>query len=102
MDTILQTPSCPVGITSGFVEKGETTIIMECHDAIFQHVTVVNEEGETLFIGEGKGLFQSWSWRRKIKDASGNHLFDVRKVMDGMIRYKWVIDSPSGLELASL
>lgn len=98
MDTILGTPSSPFAITDGFAEKGETRITMHCHDRIFQKVTVLNEVGETLFTTESKGM-ASWSFRRTIKDASGSPIFDLRKILDNPIRYKWVVESPSGDEM---
>jgi hypothetical protein len=66
---------------------------MQCHDGVFERVTVLNEAGETLFTVESKGI-ASLSWRRTVKDASGTPLFDLRKVnfYGFYIRSKWVVE----------
>jgi hypothetical protein len=48
MDTTLETQSSPIGITDSSIKKGETSIIMQCHDRVFERVTVFDEAGETL------------------------------------------------------
>lgn len=101
MKTSLETRSFPVAIANGFVEKEETSIRMQCHDGVFQRVTVLDEAGEKLFAIESKGI-ASWSWRRTIKDASGNTLLHLRKIFVYGIRNKWIVESPSGREICSL
>ena len=101
MDTTLETQLSPIAITDGFIKKGETRIAMHCHDRTFQRITVLDEVGEKLFTAESKGV-ASWSWRRTVKDASGSPIFDLRKVLGSAIRYKWVVESPSGREICSV
>jgi hypothetical protein len=101
MDTNLETQSFPVAIANGFIEKEETSIVMQCHDRVFHRVTLLDEAGEKLFTAESKGI-ASWSWRRTVKDASGSHLFDLRKTVGYIRRSKWVVESPSGQEICSL
>jgi hypothetical protein len=101
MKTSLETQLFPVAIANGFVKKGETSIVMQCHDATFQRVTVLDEAGGKLFTIESKGM-ASWSWRRTIRDTSDSPIFDLRKIFVYGIRNKWVVESPSGREVCSL
>jgi hypothetical protein len=103
MDTTLEVQSSPIAITDGFIKKGETSIIMQCHDRVFSRVTVLDEAGSTPFKVESKGM-ASLSWRRTVKDASGTPIFDLRRVnLYGFyIRSKWVVERPSGRELCSM
>jgi LURP-one-related len=101
MDTSLETPSFPVAIADGFIEKEETSIVMQCHDRVFQRVTVLDEAGEKLFTAASKGI-ASWSWRRTVKDASGSPLYDLRKTVGNAIRSRWVVEGLSGQEICSL
>jgi len=101
MDSILETPYQPIAISDCIINKGETGLIMQCHDRVFGKVTILDEAGERLFTVESKGM-ASWSWRRTVKDAAGNHIFDLRKIIVYGVRNKWVVDSPSGREICSL
>jgi len=100
MDTNLETLSFPVAISDGIIVEGETNITVECHDHLFQSVTVLDEAGQKLFTAEGKGM-GSWSWRRTVKDASGRPLFDLRHFGYTM-KNKWAAESPDGREICSL
>ena len=101
MDTSLETPSFSVAIADGFISKGETSIVMQCHDRVFKRVTVLEEGGEKLFTAESKGV-ASMSWRRTVKDASGSPLFELRKVAGYTFKTKWVVESPDGREICSV
>lgn len=83
-----------------FLVDEETTITVECHDRVFQSVTVLDEAGQTIYTAEGKGM-GSWSWRRTVKDASGRPLFDLRHFGYGM-KNKWAVESPDGRKICSL
>jgi len=100
MDMILQTPSIPVAISDDGIGKGETALTMQCHDRTFHNITVLGEAGEKIFTVESKGS-GSLSWRRTVKDTSGNHLFDLRHIAYTM-KNKWVVESPSGREICTL
>lgn len=102
METSLETQSFPVAIANGFIQDGETSIVMQCHDRIFQNVTLLNTAGEKKFTVESKGA-ASWSWRRTVKDASGRPVFDLRKIFGYVVRNRWVVESPSdGREVCTL
>src|SRR6266536_4070324 len=101
MDTSLETQSFPVAIADGFIQKGETRIVMQCHDRIFQRVTVLDEGGEKLFTAESRGM-ASWSWRRTVKDVSVSPLFDLRRIVGYSIKNNWAVESPSGRKICSL
>lgn len=96
METILEPQSFPIAIADGFIQAGETTIIMQCHDRIFKDVEVRDQSNELLFTVDSKGV-KSMSWRRTVKDATGTPLFDLRKFFR-----KWGVEDPSGRELCSL
>lgn len=100
METNLEALSFPVAISDGLIVDEETTITVECHDRVFQSVTVLDEAGQTIYTAEGKGM-GSWSWRRTVKDASGRSLFDLRHFGYGM-KNKWAVESPDGREICSL
>lgn len=96
METILEPQPFPIAIADGFIQAGETTIIMQCHDRIFKDVEVRDQSNELLFTVDSKGV-KSMSWRRTVKDATGTPLFDLRKFFR-----KWSVEDPSGRELCSL
>lgn len=96
METILEPQPFPIAIADGFIQAGETTIIMQCHDRIFKDVEVRDQSNELLFTVDSKGV-KSMSWRRTVKDATGTPLFDLRKFFR-----KWGVEDPSGRELCSL
>ncbi|EEA21741.1 hypothetical protein TMatcc_008836 [Talaromyces marneffei ATCC 18224] len=101
METILEPQAFPVAITDGFIQAGETTIIMQCHDRLFNDVDVRDQSNELLFTVESKGV-NSMSWRRTVKDVTGTPLFQLRKLFKYGVDRKWSVEDPSGLELCSL
>lgn len=101
METILEPQSFPIAIADGFIQAVETTIIMQCHDRIFNNVEVRDQSNEILFTVETKGI-ASASWRRTVKDATGTPLFDLRKFFKYGVNRKWGVEDPSGFELCSL
>lgn len=101
METILESQSFPIAIADGFIQDGETTIIMQCNDRLFNDVEVRDQSNQVLFTVESKGL-ASASWRRTVKDATGTPLFDLRKFFKNGVNRKWGVEDPSGLDLCSL
>jgi len=100
MDEDLETLAVPIAISDGTILEGETSITVRCHDRLFRSITVFDEEGEKLYTAESQGM-GSWTWRRRVKDASGSPIFDLRHFGYG-IRNKWAVESPSGRELCSM
>lgn len=101
MDTTLESQSLPITLPGGFIVKEEASIIMQCHDRIFKSITVLGETGEKLFTVESKGL-GSLTWRRTVRDISGDQIFDLLHLGFAM-KNKWVVESPGGgNEIASL
>lgn len=101
MEIPLQFQTFPIFLSETPATKLETALTMHCHDKAFKQVTILDEAGETLFTVECKP-YASWSWRRTVKDASGVHLFDLRKVSDGIARHKWIVESMNGRQLCSI
>jgi hypothetical protein len=101
MEMILESQTFPVAIADGFIQAGETTIVMQCHDRIFNDVEVRDESDELLFTVESKGA-ASMSWRRIVKDATGAPLFHFRKSFKYGVNRKWIVEDPSGLEICSM
>ncbi|TVY45743.1 hypothetical protein LSUB1_G000407 [Lachnellula subtilissima] len=100
MNVLLQPPSVPVAIFEDTISKGETSLTMYCHDRTFDKITVLGEANEKLFTVDSKGS-GVLSWRRTVKDASGVHIFDIRH-FGYAFSNKWVVESPSGREVATL
>lgn len=101
MEAILEPPAFPVAIADGFIQTGETRIIMQCHDRVFNDVDVRDESDELLFTVESKGVV-SFSWRRIVKDATGTPLFHFRKFFNYGVNRRWVVENPGGHEVCSL
>ncbi|PCG96275.1 Hypothetical protein PENO1_030990 [Penicillium occitanis (nom. inval.)] len=101
METILEPQPYSIAIADGFIQAGETTIIMQCHDRIFKDVEVRDQSNDILFTVDSPGI-KSISWRRTVKDATGAPLFDLRKFFNYGVNRKWGVEDPSGRELCSL
>jgi hypothetical protein len=101
MDVTLKSPEPPVNLLSDHVSSRETTLMVHCHDSNFKKVTVMGEDGQALFHTEGTTFGTSWSWRRKVVDSSGRHLYDFRhNSLD--IKMGWVVETPDGRRICSL
>jgi hypothetical protein len=68
---------------------------------MFSNVTVVDDKDQELFIGGGPGPMKSWSWRRQVKNKSGEPIFDLRHHGWAM-KNLWTVESPEGHHLADL
>ncbi|OKL64387.1 hypothetical protein UA08_00958 [Talaromyces atroroseus] len=101
METLLEFQASPVAIVDGFIQAGETTITMRCHDRVFNDVEVRDESDELLFTVESKGV-ASMSWRRIVKDATGTPLFHFRKFFNYGVNRNWTVENSSGGELCTL
>ncbi|RWA12045.1 hypothetical protein EKO27_g3073 [Xylaria grammica] len=102
MDVKLQSPVPPVNMLGDHVSQQETTLRLHCHDSSFKNATVVDAEGKPVFRVEGATFGTSWSWRRKVFDATTNqHLFDFRhESLD--IKNRWVVEDTTGRKLCSI
>ncbi|ETS75976.1 hypothetical protein PFICI_12920 [Pestalotiopsis fici W106-1] len=101
MDISLDSPSPPVNMLRGHVTAESTTFTIHCHDRIFKQVTAVDDSGRTVFRCEGQSYGSSWSWRRKVYDGTGQHLFDLRhNSID--IKNGWVVETPLKEKVCSL
>lgn len=99
MDAELSVPQEPLCLIEGHLTDQETVIWVKCHDRHLQHITVINNDGEKLFYVEGSAKgFNSSSFRRALKDASGNSVFDLRRSqIDG-----WYVEDPDKKRIAKL
>ncbi|KAF2997735.1 hypothetical protein E8E14_003128 [Neopestalotiopsis sp. 37M] len=101
MNITLQTPTPAVLMTDKFVSTSEVTFTVHCHDSTFKKVTVFDSSEQELFRVEGSAFGTSWSWRRKVLDATGRNLYDFRHhKFDN--KNGWVVESPDGQKLCSL
>lgn len=102
MDIVLQPPMPPVIMLSGHLIPDVMTFQVHCHDSSFKKVTAVDATGKELFRVEGPSFGTSWSWRRKVFDATdGKHLFDFRHETFNL-KNGWLVEDPSGRKLCSL
>ncbi|KAI1743975.1 hypothetical protein F4680DRAFT_326040 [Xylaria scruposa] len=102
MDIKLQSPSPPVNMLSDHLSQQETTLTLHCHDSTFKKATAVDAEGNPVFRVEGTTWGTSWSWRRKVFDATNNrHLFDFRHESFDF-KNRWVVEDTTGRKLCSL
>ena len=97
----LEICSLPLTFSNVPIANEEISIFVKCHDRLFSNVTVVDEKGEGLFIGGGPGPMKSWSWRRHVKDTSGEPIFDLRHHGAAM-KNLWTVESPEGHHIADL
>ncbi|KAI0552066.1 hypothetical protein F4679DRAFT_537550 [Xylaria curta] len=102
MDIKLQSLSPPVNMLDGYLSQQETTLTLHCHDSSFKKATAVDAERNPVFRVEGTTWGTSWSWRRKVLDATNNrHLFDFRhESLD--FKNRWVVEDTTGRKLCSL
>jgi hypothetical protein len=101
MATVLEFCSLPLKFSDVPITNKEITIFVKCHDRMFTDVTVLDEQGQELFLGGGPGPSKSWSWRRQVKDTSGVPIFDLRHHGMGM-KNLWTVESPDGYRMAEL
>jgi hypothetical protein len=97
----LEVCSLPIKISDVPIPNEETSIFIKCHDRLFSKVTVIDENGQELFIGGGPGPMKSWSWRRQVKDTSGLLIFDLRHHGSAM-KNLWTVEGPDGVHMAEL
>jgi hypothetical protein len=100
MDTPLINQATPVTMSGDFTTKEATKLTMLCHDRLFKSVTIFSGIGEKLFTVDSKGM-GSFTWRRTLRDTSGNAILDLRHLGWAM-KNKWVVESPTGEEWCSL
>jgi hypothetical protein len=101
MAAVLEFCSLPLRFSDVPITNEETTIFVKCHDRLFSNVTVVDVKDRELFVGGGPGPMKSWSWRRQVKDNSGEPIFDLRHHGWAM-KNLWTVESPEGHHLADL
>jgi hypothetical protein len=101
MAPVLEFCSLPLRFSNVPITNEETTIFVKCHDRMFSNVTVVDDKDQELFIGGGPGPMRSWSWRRQVKNKSGEPIFDLRHHGWAM-KNLWTVESPEGHHLADL
>lgn len=97
MDVSLESPNPLVNILGGlYVTQEETIPTLQCHNRIFKKATALDAQGKPVFRVEGAAWGTSWSWRRKVFDASDNlHLFDFRhESLD--IKNRWIVEDATG------
>jgi hypothetical protein len=95
----LKTPSTVVSIpnTDPSITKTEVSMTMRCQDNLFKKCSVFGESGETLFTVQCPGFWSSYSWRRHVRDASGRHIFDLRRGYTLVFwATNWILESPKG------
>ena len=101
MDAHLSAPPTPTTLNSGHLTTEETTLWVRCHDRHLQNITIISNSGEKLFSVSGRGAYKSWTFRRPVKDPSGNPVFDLRRYgMD--IKMRWFVDDADGNKIAEL
>lgn len=101
MDATLQSPPNPVTLLKGNTSEKERVFTVQCHDRIFEKMTVRDEAGSEIFTGTGKPLGASWSWRRTIRGTSSTPLFDIHHPkLD--IQKPWLIDDANGRRICTL
>ncbi|KAI1353555.1 hypothetical protein F5Y01DRAFT_323198 [Xylaria sp. FL0043] len=98
MDLGLQSPQQNFNMLYGYTTQEETTLILHYHDAIFKNATVLNDRKRPLFLIEGS---PSWCWRRKVFNASGELLFQLRHE-SFETKNRWKIEDCNDRKLCSL
>ena len=101
MDAHLSAPTTPTTLIEGHQTTEETTFWVRCHDRHLQNITIVSNAGDKLFYVEGRGAYKSWTFRRPVKDALGNPVFDLRRYGTD-IKFRWFVDDAHGTKIAEL
>lgn len=101
MDAQLSAPATPVILVAGYESNEETTFWVRCHDRHLQHSTMIGDDGEKKFYVDGPGAYKSWTFRRPVKDHSGQRLFDLRRY-GADVKLRWLVEDPSGNKIAEL
>lgn len=101
MDAELHGPPSPVSLLDGYITEQETVLWVRTFDRHLQNTTIATDDGERVFYIEGPGAYQSMSLRRSLKDASANHVFDLRRYPSDP-RMRWFVQDPVGNKLAEL
>jgi uncharacterized protein YxjI len=97
----LTAPPTPTTLIDGYQTTEETIFWVRCHDRHLQNITIADNSGEKLFYVEGRGAYKSCTFRRPVKDPSGNPVFDLRRYgMD--IKMRWFVDNADGNKIAEL
>ncbi|KAF2716927.1 hypothetical protein K431DRAFT_168672 [Polychaeton citri CBS 116435] len=97
MSLLLKTPTVPVFVDRGYLTQAESTLEIRCSDRFLRDATVCGEREGELYRLEGNGLLTSWSMRRSLKSASGEHLLDLRHYKSKL--KQWIVEDPQGREL---
>lgn len=101
MDAELRAPTSPVCLKKGNMTEREMVIWVRCHDRHLQHTTIAANDGEKLFYVDGKGAYRSLTFRRPLKDASGQPVFDLGRYATDL-KMRWFVDDPHGHQIAEL
>lgn len=101
MDTQLSAPGTSVTLVAGYETKEETTLWVRCHDRHLQYSTIVGDDGEKLFYVDGPGAYKSWTFRRPVKDSSGQRIFDLRRY-GADVKMRWFVEDSKGNKIAEL
>lgn len=100
MTTVLQPMPAAAPLDSGYITKEQSTFNIICNDRQFSDSTVVDEDGRVLFSLESKTIGTSWTLRRTLRDASGQHILDLRHTKTTY--KKWVVEDPTGKLLCTM
>ncbi|KAI1127245.1 hypothetical protein F5Y10DRAFT_266318 [Nemania abortiva] len=102
MDIKLQSPSPPVNMLDNYRSQQEITLTLHCHDGTFKKATALDAEQNPVFRIEGSRWGTSWSWRRKVFDATDSrHLFDFRHESFDF-KNRWIVEDTTGRKICSL
>lgn len=101
MAVTLDKAPCRVVVTPGNTTAQETTLEVHCRDRVFQDVSVFDVTNKReIFRVTGNGIM-SWSFRRALMDANGEHILDFRHY-DISAKNRWTIESPEGKQMATM
>lgn len=99
----LQPASPPISMLRGdtYMTKRETMLTILCHDRLQSKMDIYVED-KSLFCVEGAPWGTSWSWRRKVFDAStGADVFDFRHESLSL-KNGWTIEESKKEKLCAL
>lgn len=101
MDAQLSAPATSTTLVPGYITDQETTFWVRCHDRHLQHTTIVGDDGDKLFYVDGPGAYKSWTFRRPLKNSTGQPVFDLRRY-GADIKMRWFVDDVNGNKIAEL
>lgn len=97
---ILEQPAPGITFNSGYVSKEENTLTIRCQVPNLRDAKVSDAGGTLLFAMQGAALWKSWSVRRSLKSASGEHVFDLRHY-ETKVR-SWIVEDAYAKALARI